>query len=50
MKETESNIKELALVTAELVESGTDGLMATHLHDSERYETAKQSIIKLTKT
>jgi hypothetical protein len=50
VKETESNIKELALATVELVESGTDGLLAIHHHDRERYERAKQTITKLTKT
>ena len=50
MKETESNIKALALATVELVESGTDGLLATHHHDRERYERAKQTITGLTKT
>lgn len=50
IKEAEANIRLLALATVELVESGTDGLMATNAHNPERYKLAKESLAKLTKT
>ena len=48
VKDSEAAVKELALATVELVEAGTDGLMATHLFSQERYDSAAAKIKSLT--